>query len=144
LPCYRASRYLSPASRLRPGAAQGGQRQQHPLFEEGLAGQVADDLAAQRGAADGEGGGQDQIRILGLLGVFVVRQVIGAVGASDAPMGTAQNQWPRKSFSGAFDDRPPCAASCIRMASPSWRVPITATHNGIRIGQTTPRRPPGR
>ena len=59
---------------------EGLEGEQHPLFEEGLAGEVAADLAAQGGAGDGEGGRQHEIGVLGLLRIFVVRQMVGAVG----------------------------------------------------------------
>lgn len=59
---------------------EGPEGEKHPLFEEGLAGQVAQDLAAQGGAGDREGGGKDQVGVLGLLGVFMMGEMIRPVG----------------------------------------------------------------
>src|SRR3546814_11404162 len=50
------------------------------LFRSGLAGQVAQHLAAQAGARRGKELRQRQVGILGLLREFVMLQVVGAIG----------------------------------------------------------------
>ena len=63
------------------------QRKQDPLLEEGLAGQVADDLAAQGGAAHRKRGGEDEVGVFRLLGVFVVGEMVGAIELQRGPDG---------------------------------------------------------
>ena len=50
------------------------------LLEKRLAGQVAQHLAAQTGAGGRKGLGQRQVGVFGLLGKFVVLEMVGAIG----------------------------------------------------------------
>ena len=103
------------------------QEQRQPLLHEGLAGEVADRLAGEALLGDRKRRRQREVGIFRLLGEFVMLQMVGAVAGEIRADRHRAQPLPDPFVDRLVGVRPPCAASCIRIARPNWRAPTTMT-----------------